>query len=247
MAPDLALAITFALAWWAPHAPGALKPDESRLIMLLEGFSIIASALAFGAGLYVVISLIYLPLILVGFVVWLVMMGTVELSSMFAFIWFVLAAFVDGILAHRGHFGSARENPAHPQRRFDRLFILYFATALTLPAIWVTSNPLQWTVWGTIYFTLLFVSDTVLPRQFDRIPQSMLRWLKNRVRPEVAPKIGICIDCIHVQPAVPSRPGRLVRCGLSITDTRFLEYPATPVNACEGFRAQGRLRKEQRT
>jgi hypothetical protein len=235
MAPDLALAVAFALAWWAPGAPSAPMPDECRLIMLLEGLSIIVSALV---GVYIQVSLIFFPLILVGCVAWLVKTGVAGHSAaMFCFVWYIVSAFVDGILAHRGHFGSARENPAHPHRRYDRMLFLYLATGLMLPALWIAGNTLRWAIWGTIYFALLAAVDTVLREPFDRIPQGIVRRIRKWAGPEAAAKIGICHACVHVQPAIPQRPGQLIRCGLSATDSRFPEYPTTPVLACKGFRS----------
>jgi hypothetical protein len=233
-APDLALAIAFALAWWSPDAPVAATPTECRLIILLEGLSILVSALV---GVYIEVSLFVFPLILVGCVAWFVGTGAAGHSAlMFCFVWYVVSAFVNGILARRGHFGPARENPAHPHRRYDRMLLLYLATAPIVVALWAVGNSLRWAIWGTIYFTLLAAIDTVLRKPFDRIPQGILRRLKARARPEVASQIGVCFDCIHAQPAIPARRRQLIRCGLSATEPRFPEYPATPVRSCQGFR-----------
>ena len=49
-------------------------------------------------------------------------------------------------------------------------------------------------------------------------------------------RIGFLVAPNLLQPALPSRPGRMVRCGLSATNKRFPEYPATPVETCDGFR-----------
>lgn len=234
MAPDLALAVAFGLAWWTPLAPGTPPPAECRLIMLLEGLSIIAAALV---GIYLEVAFIALPLIVIGCVVWFAKAGLAGLAPVtFCFVWYVASAFVDGLLARRGRFGSARENPAHPHRRYDRMFFLYLMTAPIPAALWFAGHPLCWAVWGTIYFALLTAVDTVLRRPFDWIPQALLRGMKSRAGPEAAAKLGICKDCVHVQPAIPARPGRLIRCGLSGSDPRFPEHPHTPVQSCEGFR-----------
>ena len=172
-----------------------------------------------------------------GCAAWLVASGVAGFSwSMGGFFWFMIAAFIDGILAHRGCFGMARENPDHPHRRHDRMFLLYLLTAPVLPAAKIAGHTPAWAVWGTLYFALLAAVDTVLRGPFDRIPQGILRWLKARAGPGVKARLGACADCAYVQPAVPPRKGRPVRCALSATDQRFPEYPAAPVPRCEGFR-----------
>jgi hypothetical protein len=88
-----------------------------------------------------------------------------------------------------------------------------------------------------MYFALLAAVDTVLREPFERILQAILRRVRTWAGPEAAGKIGICVSCVHLQPAIPQRGGHLIRCGLSATDPRFPEHPATPVRACEGFRA----------
>lgn len=237
--PNLALVTAFVLAWWSPGTPGAATPAECRLIMLIEGLTIVVAALV---GVYIEISLITFPLILAGCVAWWVHTGVAGISStMICFVWYVVSAFIDGVSAHRGHFGPARENPAHPHRRYDRMLLLYLATVPLFLALRVTDHSSRWAIWGTIYFTSLAAVDTVLRDWFDRIPRGILRRLKAWARPETASQLGICADCVHVQPAIPPRPRRWIRCGLSATDPRMAEYPTTPVLACDGFRPTGSL------
>jgi hypothetical protein len=114
--------------------------------------------------------------------------------------------------------------------------LLYLVTAPMLGAFWLVGNPHPWAVWGTIYFALLAAVDTVLRDPFDRIPQGILGRVRAWAGPEAAAKIGICVSCVHLQPAIPQRPGHLIRCGLSATESHFPEHPATPVSACQGFR-----------
>ncbi len=88
----------------------------------------------------------------------------------------------------------------------------------------------------TDYFFIQEPSDQLRDR-FERIPRGLLRWIQRRVRtPESDAQIGICLDCVHLQPAIPSRPGRMIRCGLSTTDPKIPEYPTTPIITCDGFR-----------
>lgn len=235
VAPDLALAASFLLAWLAPDGPGAATPDDCRSIMLLQGASILAAVLVGG---YRETAQAFLPLVIGGCVVWLFATGTAGWSwAWVSFVWYVVQSFIDGLRAHRGDFGLARENPDHPHRRYDRLVLLYVGTAAAFPILWLLGSPRHWAIWGTIYFGLSAAVDTVLRDQFERIPRGILRWMQRRVRtPEREAQIGICLDCVYVQPAIPSRPGRMIRCLLSVSDPKFPEYPTTPIRMCDGFR-----------
>jgi hypothetical protein len=77
LVPDLLLAAGFYLAWRAPHLRWAATPAECRLVMLLEGASILACALV---GVYLEIGLIAFPLIMLGCAAWFVKTGTAGLS-----------------------------------------------------------------------------------------------------------------------------------------------------------------------
>ena len=234
-APEVALALSFLLAWWAPDVVGAATPVDCRSIMMLQGLLILAAVLVGG---YRETSLALFPLVVGGCVLWLLAMGKAGFSwAWVSFVWFVVQAFVDGLRAHRGYFGSARENPDHPHRRYDRLVLLYLGTAVLFAVLWLLGNRNPWAIWGTFYFALSAAVDTVLRDRFERIPRGLLRWMQRRVRtPESDAQIGICLDCVHLQPAIPSRPGRMIRCGLSTTDPTFPEYPTTPILTCDGFR-----------
>jgi hypothetical protein len=231
--PDVALALSFLLAWLAPNSPGAATPGDCRSIMVLQGLSILAAVLVGG---YRDAAQAFLPLVLGGCVLWLFATGAAGFSLVWlSFVWHVVGAFIDGVRAHRGEFGLARENPNHPHRRYDRAVLLYAGTAAAFPALWLLGSP--WAVWGAVYFSLSAAVDTVLRDRFERIPRGILRWMQKRLRdPETEARVGICLDCVYVQPAIPARPGRMVRCCLSVTDAKFPEYPATPIHACDGFR-----------
>lgn len=235
LAPDVALAASFLLAWIAPDFPGTATAEDCRTIMILQGLSILAAVLVGG---YRETAQVFLPVILGGCTVWLLATGMAGLSwAWISFVWYVVGAFMDGLRAHRGEFGLARENPEHPHRRYDRLVLLYVATALILAALWLVGSPARWSIWGTIYFSLSAAVDTVLRDWFDRIPRGILRQMQKRVRdPQMEAQVGICLDCVYVQPAIPSRPGRMIRCLLSVTDPKFPEYPTTPIHVCDGFR-----------
>ena len=235
LAPDVALAASFLLAWLAPDFPWAPTAEDCRTIMILQGVSILAAVLVGG---YRETTLVFLPVVLGGCMLWLLATRMAGLSwAWVSFVWYVAGAFIDGLRAHRGGFGSARENPDHPHRRYDRLVLLYIATATIFPVLWLIGGPARWAIWGTIYFSLSAAVDTVLRDAFDRIPRGILRWMKKHARtPQVETEIGICLDCVYVQPALPSRPGRMIRCLLSATDPNFPEYPPTPIHACDGFR-----------
>ena len=234
VAPDLALAVSFAFTLWAPYSDWAMAPADCLVLMLLEGAMIVVSALV---GVYFAVSRIFFPLLVLGFLgYWMRTAATGHPWAFYSFAWAATAAFVDGWRAHRGAFGPARENPAHPHRRYDRMFFLYLATAPILPALWAAGFPRRWAVWGLAYFTLLTLVDSVFRGLFDRIPQGLLRRVRGRAGPETVAKFGLCFRCVYLQPALPARPGRMVRCGLSATKKRFPEYPATPVETCDGFR-----------
>ena len=235
LAPDVALAASFLLAWIAPDFPGAATAEDCRTIMILQGLSILAAVLV---SVYLETAIVFLPLILGSCILWLLATGVAGLSwAWIGFVWYVVGAFMDGLRAHRGEFGLARENPEHPHRRYDRLVLLYVAVATIFPVLWLIGSPARWAIWGTIYFTLSAAVDTVLRDWFDRIPREILRRMKKAARtPEVEAQVGICLDCVYVQPAIPSRPGRMIRCLLSVTDPKFPEYPTTPMHVCDGFR-----------
>jgi hypothetical protein len=48
LAPDVALAASFLLAWLAPDFPGAPTAEDCRAIMILQGLSIFAAVLVGG-------------------------------------------------------------------------------------------------------------------------------------------------------------------------------------------------------
>jgi hypothetical protein len=234
-APDVVLTLSFLLAWLAPGLPGAATADDCRSIMLLQGLSILAAVMVGG---YRETALSLLPVVVGGCLVWLLATGTAGLTwAWFGFVWQIVQSFLDGLRAHRGEFGLASENPDHPHRRHDRLVFLYLGTAALFPILWLFGSPARWAIWGTVYFALSTAIDTVLRDAFDRIPRSVLRRMKKRLRdPELEAQIGICVDCAYVQPAIPARPGRMIRCCLSVTDATFPEYPTTPIRTCDGFR-----------
>jgi hypothetical protein len=235
LAPDVALAASFLLAWIAPDFPGAATAEDCRTIMILQGLSILAAVLVGG---YRETALVFLPFVLGSCILWLLATGMAGLSLVWiSFVWYVVGAFMDGLRAHRGEFGLARENPEHPHRRYDRLVLLYVAMATIFPVLWLIGSPARWAIWGTIYFSLSAAVDTVLRDWFDRIPREILRRMQKRVRdPQMEAQFGICLDCVYLQPAIPSRPGRMIRCLLSVTDPDFPEYPTTPIHVCHGFR-----------
>lgn len=235
LAPDVVLMSSFVLAWLAPGVRGAATAEDCRSVMILEGLSILAAVLVGG---YRETALAFFPLVVAGCVVWLFASGLAGLSWVWlGFVWHVVQAFNDGMRAHRGEYGLARENPDHPHRRYDRQVFLYVGTAAAFPLFWILGRPAHWAIWGTLYFALSAAIETVLRDWFDRIPQGVLRRLKKRLRdPEIEATIGICRNCVYVQPALPARPGRMIRCCLSLTDPTFPEYPATPLQSCAGFR-----------
>jgi hypothetical protein len=233
--PDVALAAALLLAWLHPGLPGAATAADCRTIMILQGLSILAAVLVGG---YRETASVFFPPVVVGCVLWLFATGTAGLSWAWAgFVWHVVQSFIDGVRAHRGEFGLAAENRDHPHRRYDRLVLLYVGTATALPLAWLLARPAHWAIWGTLYFGLSAAVDTVLRDQFERIPRGVLRRLKKRLHdPEIAAQIGICRNCRYVQPAIPARAGRMVRCCLSLTDPNFPEYPVSPIQTCDGFR-----------
>ncbi len=202
--------------------------------MILQGLSLLAAVLVGG---FLQIAFVFLPVVLGVCILWLVATGTAGISwAWIGFVWYVVGSFLDGLRAHRGEFGSTRLNPEHPHRRYDRLVLLYAGTVPIIMGLWLVGSPARWAIWGAIYFSLSAAVDTVLRDWFDRIPRGILRWMQKRVRnPQMEAEVGICLDCIHVQPAIPSRPGRRIRCLLSATDPGFPEYPPTPVHDCDGF------------
>jgi hypothetical protein len=204
--------------------------------MILEGLSVLGAALV---GIYMEIAYVFFPLIIFLCAAWLVGAGRAGISwPLISFIWFIVAAFLDGRAARKGRFGMARENPDHPHRRYDRMFLLLIATLPLFLALRLAGHPMRWAVWGTVYFSLLAAVDTFLREPFDRIPRGILRRRGTLAGAEVRARLGLCADCTYVQPAVPVRKRRPIRCALSVLDARFQEYPMPPVPACEGFRPQ---------
>jgi|CXWL01.1.fsa_nt_gi hypothetical protein len=228
------LALTLALSWWAPTLPFASSAGDARWIMGLESVLLFASILVGG---FVQVAYVAFPVILLATIGWLMSAGKAGLSLATAsFVWGVSAAFYEGLRAHRGEFGFARENPAHPHRRYDRVALIYVAT-LPVPLVcWLAGNAYAWSIWGSVYFTLQALGDSVLRDPIDKIPRALLKRMQANVSPEVAARLGICRNCLYVQPALPPRPGRDVRCVLSIRDKNFPEYPETPVTECAGWR-----------
>lgn len=232
------MAAAFAVAWWWPDASGAATLIDCERIMLLEGLSILGAALL---GIYLEVALVFLPLVLLGLLAYLLRDGSLDRTWLsLGFFWYLASTFADCVLARRGRYGSARENPAHPHRRYDRMLLLYLATMPLLPLFRVGDHPARWAVWGAVYFATLSLADTVLRSQFDRIPRGLLRRWHAWARPVALKTIGICTDCVHAQPAIPQREGHLIRCALSATDPRFPGQPSTPVRSCAGFRARPR-------
>jgi hypothetical protein len=227
------LALTFALAWLAPETLLAARPGDAGLVMLLEGVTLIACVLVGG---YVEVAYTFLPLIGFGVVLWLLAVGRAGLSAGVAgFVWSVGAAFFEGLRAHRGELGFARENIAHPHRRYDRIFLLYFGTLPLVPLLWVVT-PARFAVWATVYYALAAASDSFLRAPIDRIPRAILRRMQSKTSPELAAKLGLCRTCHYVQPAVGHPDGKLVRCALSTKDPRFAEFPDTPLTNCAGHK-----------
>jgi hypothetical protein len=234
LGPDVALAASFLLAWIMPDTFGAATEQDCRTVTILQGLSILAGVLVGG---YRDTALVFLPIVLGGCALWLLATGMAGLSwAWISFVWYVIGSFLDGLRAHRGEFGLARENAEHPHRRYDRLVILYVGTAPVVVVLWLLDSSARWTIWGMIYFSLSAAVDTVLRDWFDRIPRGILRWMQKRVRdPQMEAQVGSCLDCVYVQPAIPCKPGRMIRCLLSVTDPKFPEYPATPIHVCDGF------------
>lgn len=229
------MAALFILSWSEPGSPWAASAAECRRILLLEGLGIAATALVGG---YRAVAQTFFPLVMLGLLAWFVHSATGPLSwALISFAWYVVAAFVNGVQAHRGRFGNARTNPAHPYRRLDRMFFIYVAVVPIFILFRVASYLLRWPACGAIYFTMLFVVDTGGSELFDRIPQGLLRRMREGTRESAEKDLGLCFDCVHVQPAIPAEPPRrLVRCQLSLTDPLFPEFPETPVRLCAGFR-----------
>ena len=235
-APNFFLAIGFAAAWLAPHSPLAASRGDGARVMVLEGALILASVLVGG---FVEVAYFFFPLIMLGIVVGMISAGVASLSwTLICFSWGVIAAFIEGLRAHRGQFGFARENPAHPHRRYDRIVLLYLGTWPVFALLWIGGSASRWLAWGAIYYGLLTAIDTFLRDAFDRIPRALLRRMQSHADPQIAARLGLCRNCMYVQPAIPMREGRDVRCVLSTRDSRFPEYPQTPVSACAGFRAR---------
>src|SRR5688572_21577123 len=104
LAPDVALALSFLLAWIWPAVLGAATAEDCRSIMILEGLAILAAVLVGG---YRETALAFLPLVVGGCVLWLFATGMAGLSWVWlGFVWSVVQAFLDGLRAHRGEFGS---------------------------------------------------------------------------------------------------------------------------------------------
>ena len=173
------LALTFALAWLAPDVAIAARPADAPLVMLLEGITLIACVLVGG---FAKVAYTFFPLILLGVVLWLLAVGRAALSwGTAGFVWSVIAAFVEGLRAQRGEFGSPGENIAHPHRRYDRVFLLYFGTLPLVPLSWLLT-PARFAAWATVYYALVAASDSFLREPIDRIPRAILRRLKQWAR-----------------------------------------------------------------
>lgn len=240
----LFLAVTFALAWLAPDAPLAGKRADSALVMTLEGVALVACVLVGG---FAEVAYTAFPLVLFAIVLWLAAVGRAALSwTLVGFVWGIVAAFVEGLRAHRGEFGLARVNPAHPHRRYDRVALLYFGL-LPLPFVLWLAGPVRWTIWGAVYFALVAAADSFLRDPIDRIPRAILRRMQSNTSqaildriqsntsPSIAARLGVCRTCLYAQPAAPQREGRDVRCQRSLADDAYPEYPATPLASCRGF------------
>ena len=233
-APNLLLAIGFAAAWLAPHSVLAANRADGARVMVLEGILILASVLVGG---FVEVAYFFFPLIMLSIVAVLIGSGGASASwTMACFAWSVIGAFMEGLRAHRGAFGLARVNPAHPHRRYDRVVLLYLGTWSVFGLLWIAGDPSRWVVWGAIYYAALTAIDTFLRDAFDRIPRALLRRMQSHTDPELAARLGICRTCLYVQPAIPLREGRYVRCLLSLKEPEFPEYPQTPLSTCAGHR-----------
>ena len=227
------LALTFALAWVAPDVALAAKPGDAPLVMVLEGITLLACVLVGG---FVEVAYTFLPLILLGVVLFLLAVGRAGLSwGVVGFVWSVVAAFVEGLRAHRGELGFARENIAHPHRRYDRIFLLYFGTLPLVPLLWLVT-PARVVIWATVYYALAAASDSFLRAPIDRIPRAILRRMQSKTDPALAAKLGLCRTCLYVQPAVGHPEGKPVRCALSTKDARFVEFPDVPLSTCDGYK-----------
>jgi len=227
------MAAIFLLAVWIPALQTARNMADSRMIMLLEGVSILGVALA---GVYLRIALVFFPVFIISLLGLTIYCGLAAVTwSMVSFAGYISLGFINGILAHRGFYGPARTNPDHPHRRYDRMLLVYIVSGAVMVILWGSGIPVRWSHWSAFYFSLLFVADGFLQNFFDRIPQGFLRWFRSRSSDEIKSKIGMCLSCVHVQPAIPVRKHKLIRCGLSSTDNRFQEYPKTPVLTCPGF------------
>lgn len=232
IAPDLWMAAVFAFAAWAPNSRWATSAADCRTIMLLEGVFIVCSALV---GVYLRIAVVFFPILVLGGLGWLLSRGFAGLDfGTASFSGYLVLAFFEGIKAHKGAYGMARTNPSHPHRRYDRMFLLFVSTGLVALGIRFLGEPKAWSLWGTAYFCLLASVNTFLQSSFDSLPKAMLKRMKSGSHDEVHALVGVCASCVYVQPAIPARRRRYIRCALSTTDARFREYPVTPVRVCEG-------------
>lgn len=229
----LFLAIAFWLALLAPQLPFATSPGDARLIVVLEGISLLACVLVGG---FVPVAYTFFPLIVLAVVAWLFVAGSAGFSlGAIGFVWGIVAAFREGLRAHRGELGFARENPDHPHRRYDRVVMLYFAVLPIVPVLWALGVGARWQVCGALYFSLVAASDTFLRDPIDRIPRALLRRMQGKTDPELAARLGQCATCMYVQPAIGHPDGKPVRCVLSTQNPRLAEFPDTPTTDCPGY------------
>jgi hypothetical protein len=180
--PELLVLVSIAAAWWFPQSALAASPAECRQIMLLEALGVLGGALV---GVYLEIAVLFFPPLVLLTLVYLAKVSSTGLScAVIGFGWYLVLTFVEGIRAHRGEYGSARENPAHPHRRLDRRFVLLSALAPVVAVLIVARVPSHWAILGTVYFGLLVAVDTVLRDAFDRIPRGILRSFRSHLDPE---------------------------------------------------------------
>jgi hypothetical protein len=231
IAPDMAMTAACLMAWLAPQVDPAMAAACAQ-VMALEGLLIVGLAMV---GVYLPVAHFFFPPIVAAMLWYVVRQGPGGLNwVVMSFGWYLVSAFVHAVRAHRGRYGNARVNPDHPARRYDRMLFIYVLSAPVAVAAALIGRPV-WAVWGVAYFGALTLCDSVLRAWFDRLPQGVLRRWQASVRSAVVDQMGLCTDCVHVSPAIPQRPSRLVRCQRSLDDARFPEYPATPVKDCDGF------------
>lgn len=52
---------------------------------------------------------------------------------------------------------------------------------------------------------------------------------------EIRPSAGLCAACWHARRIESARGSQFILCNLSLTDPRFLKYPALPMLSCQGY------------